>query len=284
MHDQADELRQLVRERFGAAARPAAPLVVVSGGKGGVGTTTIAANLAIALARQGRRSVFVDADLDHGGNTNLAGHAQRGSVLDVLAARRAVHDVLDRGPAGIHVLSGAWASGEVSDYSAAAQDRFIAELTHLAPHADVVVVDAGSSRGQFTRRFWKAASIVAVVTTCESAAVMSSYAGIKALGGCDVSAAIRTLVNLSDDAAEAADILARISTACRKFLAVGARAAGSVPRCTAEGNVEDVLVYPPRSEAARALDRVADTLWAELQIEAVGRREERSKDALEVSG
>ena len=52
MHDQADELRQLVRRADCvqcAARSAAAPLVVVAGGKGGVGTTTIAANLAVAL-------------------------------------------------------------------------------------------------------------------------------------------------------------------------------------------------------------------------------------------
>ena len=87
------------------------PLVVVAGGKGGVGATTIAVNLAVALARQGRRAVFVDADLDHGGNSRLAQHPERGSVLDVLAGRRSVHEVLERGPLGMQVLSGAWAAG-----------------------------------------------------------------------------------------------------------------------------------------------------------------------------
>ncbi len=268
MHDQADELRHLVRERGAscAAERMAAPLVVVSGGKGGVGTTTVAANLAIALARQGRRAVFVDADLDHGGNANLAGHAQRGSVVDVLAGRRGVHEVLERGPSGIQVLSGAWASGEVADPSASAQDRFLAELKHLAPHADVVVIDAGSNRNHFARRIWHAASAVVVVTTSESAAIMNAYALIKTLGGSDGPTEIHALVNLSDDAIGAADVQTRIATACRKFLAINCAASGWVPRCADAGVAEGVSIYPPRSDAARALDRVADTLWAQLQI------------------
>jgi len=269
MHDQADELRQLVRERSvaGAAACPAAPLVVVAGGKGGVGTTTVAANLAIALARQGRRAVFVDADLDHGGHANLAAHAERGSVVDVLAGRRGVHEVLERGPSGIQVLSGAWASGEVSDYSAAAQDRFIAELKHLAPHADVVVIDAGSSRGQFARRFWQAASAVVVVATTDSTAIMNAYAAIKTLAGCDAQATVHTLVNLSDDVDVAADVHARIATACRRFLALRASPAGVVAQCPIEG-----------SDSARTLDRVADTLWAQVRVEAGGRRLEAGRN------
>jgi hypothetical protein len=44
----------------------------------------------VALARQGRRAVFVDADLDHGGNNQLSQYSDRGSVIDVLAGAGAV--------------------------------------------------------------------------------------------------------------------------------------------------------------------------------------------------
>jgi flagellar biosynthesis protein FlhG len=274
MQDQANELRQLVREQAGisSAAQPAAPLVIVSGGKGGVGTTTVAANLAIALARQGRRAVFVDADLDHGGHVQLASCEGHGSVVDVLAGRRGVHEVLERGPAGIQVLSGAWASGEVCEFSAGAHDRFVAELERLAPHAEVVVVDAGSSRSRFAQRLWQAATAVVVVTTTDASAIMSSYAAIKTLGRDEGERAIYTLVNLADDATESAQVLDRIAAACRKFLAVSARSAGGVSTLCEQGDPGGALIYPPKSDPARALDRLADTLWAQLNLEAAGGR------------
>jgi flagellar biosynthesis protein FlhG len=272
MHDQADELRQLVRERaaLGAGCGPGAPLVVVSGGKGGVGTPTIAANLAVALARQGRRAVFVDADLDHGGNTQLGQYPDGGSVIDVLAGRRNVHEVLARGPSGIQVLSGAWASGETTEYSEAAQRRFISDLKRLAPHAEVVVVDAGSSRGQFARRFWQAAGAVVAVATTDATSIMQCYAAIKMLGGGNESAPIYTLSNLAPDAATAAEAQARIAEACRRFLGLRALEGGSVGACeTLTG--EPALVFPPRGETARSMDRVADAVWAQLQLEQARR-------------
>jgi flagellar biosynthesis protein FlhG len=280
MHDQADELRQLVRQRTGGAtAGPTAPLVVVGGGKGGVGTTTVAANLAVALARQGRRAVFVDADLDHGGNSQLSQYLDRGSVIDVLAGRRDVHEVLQRGPSGIQVLSGAWASGELTDFPAAAQIRFIEDLKRLAPHAEVVVLDAGSGRGPFARRLWRAAGTVLVVTTTDDASILQSYAAIKVLPDGETSVPIHTLVNLAADAASAADAHARIAEACRRFLGLRASAGGSVPACESPG--EPVLVFPPRGEAARSMDRIADTLWAQLQLAAT--RETEARRATPVS-
>jgi flagellar biosynthesis protein FlhG len=273
IHDQADELRQLVKLRAatGAPAGAAVPLVVVSGGKGGVGTTTVAANLAVALARQGRRAVFVDADLDHGGNSHLCQHAERGSVIDVLSGRRSVHEVLGRGPSGIQVLSGAWASGEISECSAAAQRRFVADLKNLAPHAEVVVVDAGSSRNHFAHGMWQAANAVLVVTTAEPSSIMDCYAAIKALLPSDGSVPLHTLVNLSEDSAAASDAQARIALACRRFLGVWTVVAGDVPQCQRLASSEPMLIYPARSEAGRALDRVADTLWAQLQMDPQAR-------------
>jgi flagellar biosynthesis protein FlhG len=268
IRDQADELRLLVRQT--ALAGPgalAAPLVTVSGAKGGVGTTTIALNLAVALARQGRRAVFVDADLDHGGHAQFSPHAHGGSVVDVLSGRRDVHEVLERGPSGIQVLSGAWASHEAIDFAAAAQDRFIGELAALAPHAEVVIVDAGSGRGQLARRLWRAAGAAVVVTLADDNSVMQCYAAIKVLAGTDAQPAIHTLVNFADAGDAGEDVHVRVAEACRKFLGLRAAAAGGVPACdTPRG--EPVLVFPARSEAGRALDRAADTLWAKLQISA----------------
>ncbi|MGE4138080.1 MAG: MinD/ParA family protein [Pirellulales bacterium] len=268
MYDQATELRQLVRQRGGrAAARGATvPLITVAGGKGGVGATTIAANLAVALARQGRRAVFVDADLDHGGQVSFCGGTERGSILDVLAGRRSVHEALERGPSGIQVIAGGWASGEVSDVTPTAQDRLIAELGHLGPHADVVVVDAGSGRTHFARRLWQAAAALLVVATVDSPAVMNTYAAIKTLARSDAPLALYTLTNLVNDADEALDVQARIAEACRKFLALRATAAGAVVPCESSGPADGVLIFPPRGDAARSLDRVADTLWAQLQL------------------
>jgi flagellar biosynthesis protein FlhG len=271
-HDQADELRQLVRASSGlhSAGGPAAPLVVIGGGKGGVGTTTIAVNLAVALARQGRRAVFVDADLDHGGNSQLSQNSEGGSVIDVLAGRRDVHEVLQRGPSGIQVLSGTWASGESIEFPAAAQDRFVADLERLAPHAEVVVVDAGSSRGAFARRLWDAASAVVAVTTTDDTSLMQCYAAVKVLAAGGAQAPVHVLVNLANDARSAADVHARISEACRRFLGIAAATAGRVAPCHAPSDAEPVLVFPGRGESARSMDRVADTLWAQLQRDSAG--------------
>jgi flagellar biosynthesis protein FlhG len=269
IHDQADELRHLVRMRAasGVPSGMTVPLVVVAGGKGGVGATTIAVNLAVALARQGRRAVFVDADLDHGGNSRLTPHSQQGSVLDVLAGRRSVHEVLERGPLGVQVLSGAWAEGTPVEFSAAAQHRFITDLKHLGAHADIVVIDAGSSRSPFARGLWRAASVVLAVTTTDPGSIMECYAAIKVQLDAAETASVYTLANRSDEPEAAAEVQGRIAEACRRFLGMSAIAAGVVETCPPTGSAPP-LVFPSGTQAARSMDQVAETLWTQTQLTA----------------
>jgi len=121
---------------------------------------------------------------------------------------------------------------------------------------------------------------VVVVTTTDATAIMNAYAAIKTLATGDASAPLHTLVNLSDDAVAADDIHLRIATACRRFLAVRASAAGCVPACAPGDEPAGVLIYPARTDSARALDRVADTLWAQLQVDAARQAATRHAPAL----
>src|SRR6266404_6707380 len=177
MHDQANELRALARQ-WAAEAKPAAGgprKIVVSAGKGGVGTTTVAVNLAAALGRQGCRTVLVDADFSGADAAMLCGIESRDTIADVLSGRRSVHEVLQPGPGGIQVVPGIWSPGSIPDCSPAAQQRLLRELDHLGRHAEVIVLDAGSGLNHIVQRFWQAADELLVVTTVEAVSIMDAY-------------------------------------------------------------------------------------------------------------
>lgn len=169
--DQASELRALVRH-FAATHAPAATgprRIVVFGGKGGVGTTTIAVNLAAALAQQGQRSLLCDAA---GGDVALQcrlepRHTLADALADALAGRPALARVLHPGPAGVQVLPGTRELVRWHDTAEHAWNRLMAQLASLSPRPEVLVIDAGSRPDPLARQLWQAADRVLLVTTVE---------------------------------------------------------------------------------------------------------------------
>ena len=264
------------REAAGRRAVAAPKLIVVASGKGGVGTTTAAVNLAVALARDGRRTVLVDADLGRADATRLCHVDDFYTVGDVLTGRRGVHETLVRGPAGVQVLPGAWATGNLTDCEPAAQQRLLDELTRLGPHADYIVIDAGSSSNRTVRRFWQAADRVLIVTSPEATSVTNAYSAIKLLAPANRRAPIQTLVNQAESSAAAAEIGQRLARACRRFLAINVEPGCYLPgdpRIAAAGKAQTPFVLSHvASLASEQLEQLASRLTAGVgAVENFGR-------------
>src|SRR5688572_30577467 len=185
MHDQASELRQMMR----AAARDGrrqrqSRLVAVAGARVEVGATTIALNLATELARLGRRTLLVDADLDGGHVAAMCRlSAEQGEspsgVADVLTARRSLHEVLQNGPFGLSIVPGVCRVEQPDVWTEAAQDRLLRALRDLEGEFDVVVLDAGLGMSPAGHRFCDAADETLIVTTIDDEAIKDAYATLK---------------------------------------------------------------------------------------------------------
>jgi flagellar biosynthesis protein FlhG len=207
-------------------------MIVIAGGKRGVGATTIAINLAAALADRGERVVLADAARHRTDLAARAGIARvAGSTVgDVIAGKSSAADSLMLGPAGILLLAGRWAPKSPSEFSRHAQHRLLEELNSLGEIADVVVVDVGSGVNAWTRRFWIRASLVIAVTTTDDAAVMSTYAAIKLSSVNGSAAAVRVLANQCDSDGAAVAVEQRLANACQRFLGRSLEALPSLPR------------------------------------------------------
>lgn len=267
MTDQANDLRNLVLRaaRTSPIASQPPKLVVVTGGKGGVGTTTIAVNLAIALAHDGRRVVLVDADLD-GADAGTLCHIDEpnSTVADILSGRLSVHEALELGPAGIQVLPGAWAGGALVDCSPSAQQRLLTQLKCLGAYADFVVLDVGSGANRVIGHFWHAADQVFLVTTPDVVSVMDAYAAVKVLCAGIAPPSLKSVVNFAPHPAAAADVHQRLSRACRRFLGLKLTAGGHIPCDKHVGEAaaqrQPFMLEAPTCEAAQAIGQLAQSL------------------------
>jgi flagellar biosynthesis protein FlhG len=236
MPDQATELRRLISgESDRAASRDSGPrTLVISGGKPGVGATSLAVHLAELLAQDALRVVLIDADLyraDVAARCNLTAAF---GIGDVLAGRRSIHEVLLRGRAGLQVVAGTAASDVRGKLSDRAIQRLLKQMQTLRPHADWLLVDAGNQPSEFTARLWSVADTVLLVTSPDAVAVMDTYALVKTLlSRHSLRRPLELIVNQVSDEIAAADVHRRIDQSCRRFLGLSVELAGWLPQAPA---------------------------------------------------
>lgn len=265
MPDQANRLRELMHARA-AALRPSAAgaprLVAVAGGKGGVGTTTLAVNLSIALVREGRRTLLVDADP---ARADIAAHCnmpEAEGLSDVLAGRHTLHEAIFRSSFGVQVLAGRPAG--TTEWTARAAESMLHNLQDMAPHCDVVLLDVGASIGSVARHWWRAADLVVLVTTPDNVAVMDAYAAVKTHLDTAEDARIVTMMNFVEDESHASEMHDRLAIACRRFLGTDLRSLGSIPNDVhfraAAAAEQPVVLHAPHCAAAEQVMRAAACL------------------------
>ena len=109
--DQASQLRDLVQQRI----RPRASVIAVTSGKGGVGKSNVAVNLAIQFAAAGKEVVLLDADLGLANCDVLCNVDLPANLSHVIARRRHLADVMVEGPGGFRLIGGASGLARMAD-------------------------------------------------------------------------------------------------------------------------------------------------------------------------
>ena len=202
-----------------------APWVAVSGGKGGVGKTLIAVNLAILTGRSGYRTLLVDLDP---GLPNVDVHmrmAPRFTIEDVVDGACTAAQALVRGPGRISVLCGRSGSTRLAAGDTGYLDRVFDAVQRAAYGFDVVILDTGAGIGPSVMAAAQRAALVLAVTTPEPAAVTDTYALCKLLL-MRKSTVPRVVINRVRSRGEAMRTGGRLSMVCQKFLGKELEVAG----------------------------------------------------------
>jgi flagellar biosynthesis protein FlhG len=211
-------------------ARLGARLLVLSGGRPGVGATLLALKLAEVLANEALRVLLIDADLYRADIADQCQLTAAHNIHDVLRGQKTIHEVLQRGPAGIQIAAGAASVEARASATDRAIQRLIRQLPTLAKHADWLIVDAGNQPTELAARLWSIADDLLLVTAPDVVAVMDTYALIKTLISKHTPhRSVSLVVNQSPDDATALDVHRRIDQSCRRFLGLAIGFCGSVP-------------------------------------------------------
>lgn len=278
MNDQATTLRHLATPdpTVSSASRPigegnnapAAPdrrtrTIAITGGKGGVGKSNVAVNLALELATAGWRVSLLDADLALANADVLLGVNPQYHLGHVLAGERTLDEVIIE-TNGVRLIPGGSGVEELASLSAAQQQRLVAELTAMEADSDFMIIDTAAGIGPNVMSVLRAASEVIIVTTPDPTAVVDAYATIKVLHRHSPTKTVWIIVNNVVGIGDAAQIFGQIHAAAKRFLQHPLEHLGTIPRDAELGEAVrrqlPVVEFAPQAPASRSFRLIAKQL------------------------
>src|SRR5690606_27043175 len=156
-------------------------VIAVTGGKGGVGKTCVAVNLAAALAAQHKRVLLLDGDLGLANADVQLGITPRFTLEHVLDGRCTLEEAVVDTPAGFRLIPAASGVARLAQLSTAEHLGLVPAFSHLTLGLDVLIVDTAAGIADGVRQLCQAAQHVLVVVNDEPASLTDAYALIKVL-------------------------------------------------------------------------------------------------------
>lgn len=274
--DQAYQLRQLVEgPRPASPASQRAHIVAVASGKGGVGKTQVAVNLAIALAARNYRILLFDMDMGLANADLVLGLESTASWSDLFGGRRGLDEIIMAGPGGMDFVPGASGVARMAGLSEFERHQLLAAIRRLENRYDLIVLDCGAGISQNVLTFAAAADTILIVTTPEPTAITDAYAAIKAFvwdrnnrRGADRAAGIGLIVNMAESRREGRDTFERLAAVVARFLHLPVNDYGYILRDdhvpAAVRQRRPVILQYPRCSAGTCLMAAAARLAREF--------------------
>jgi len=249
-----------------AAPQPVklAKAIAVASGKGGVGKSNLAVNLAVAMSQAGQKVCLLDADLGLANADVLCNLSPRLTLEQVVSGSCRLSDAMLLAPGGFRLIPGASGVTRMADLNIARRHALLEQLSALERVADVLLIDCGAGISSNVIGFACAAGTAVVVTTPEPTAMTDGYGMIKSLLRQSPTLDVQVVVNMANDEREGRAVFDRISRVSRTFLNHPLEYGGCVPLDTSVARAVrtrmPVVLSSPDSEATRSIRRLASRL------------------------
>jgi flagellar biosynthesis protein FlhG len=259
------ELNLINNAKLEGLSRPV-QVIAITGGKGGVGKTSVSVNLATALAAASKRVVLLDGDLGLANADVFLGLSPRYTLAHVLSGERTLDEVLIQAPQGFLVVPAASGAADMANMGETQHLGLVQAFSTLAARVDILIVDTAAGISHSVLQFSQAAQQVVCVICDEPASLTDAYALVKVLSRNHGVSRFRVLANQVRMPGAGAELFRRFELVTSRFLDVVLEFAGEIPedeylRRSVREQRPVVDAYPscPASRAFKKLAARADT-------------------------
>lgn len=239
-------------------------VIAIGSGKGGVGKSSIAVNLAISLAKGGARVCLLDADTGLANANILLGLTPSYSLENVIDGTKAIEDVMLDGPHGVKIIPGANGITECVSLQTSQQMKLTQELTRIEAEFDYILVDTAAGIANTTLDFISAAHHALIVITPEPTSLTDAFSLVKLLKRRSSEVYYHVVVNMCGTATEAKKVYQRFSAAVTKFIGVETDYLGCILRDESMRAAvvlqNPVAMFPDADPSCRSFLKLAENL------------------------
>ena len=153
--------------------------IAITSGKGGVGKTTIAVNLALSLSLQKKETLLLDADLGMANAHILLGINPKLSLDDFINGNLELAKVITTTKDNLKFVSGGNAINNLLNLGDLERHKIIKSFNDISKKPEFMIIDVGAGAEASSMTFMASADKVIVVLTGEPTSFIDAYSLIK---------------------------------------------------------------------------------------------------------
>lgn len=265
--DQATQLRNIIKAN-NTVQRPVSRVITVTSGKGGVGKSNTAINLAIWFKKMGQRVIILDADFGLANIEIMFGTVPQHNLCDLLYQGKSITDIITWGPGEVGFISGGSGIVGLSNLSREYLTYIIQNLAALDAIADVIIIDTGAGISDAVLEFLVASGEILLVTTPEPTSITDSYSLLKALNRhprfSSEESKIKVIANRVSKDEDGVALFTKLNVVVQRYLKLPIEYLGAIPQDDALSNAVmqqmPVSLANETAKSSRAYEVVAAKL------------------------
>lgn len=264
--DQAEQLRNIIK--VNNVQRQLARVITVTSGKGGVGKSNTAINLAIQFKKMGKSVIILDADFGLANIEIMFGTVPKHNLCDLIYQGKDITDIITWGPMGVGFISGGSGIAGMSNLSREYLTYIIQNLARLDTIADIIIVDTGAGIADAVLEFLVAGGEILLITTPEPTSITDSYSLLKALKRhprfSEKDSQIKIITNKVEDEEEGQILFNKLNSVVARYLKLPITYLGAIPQdirlSRAVMQQQPVSLQAPEAKSSLAYETIAAKL------------------------